>query len=288
MKNHFHKKDPTKANQKRFTDFKESSTSWQNVSKWYNSCVGESGHYYHKNIIIPGIKRLLNFDQLDRNQDNSLLDLACGQGVLSQNLPNFIDYQGIDLSKDLIAFAKKNYSNSLKQKKALASSKPLFEVSDITKPLSITKYDFSMATIILALQNIEDPFKVFQNAYKHLNKNGKLLIVMNHPCFRIPRQSSWQVDEMNKVQFRRIDRYKSPMKIPIQAHPSQGEHSVKTWSFHYPLANYTQWLFEAGFYIEIMEEWCSDKISTGKMAKIENRSREEFPLFLAIRAIKIK
>jgi len=35
-----------------------------------------------------------------------------------------------------------------------------------------------------------------------------------------------------------------------------------------------------------MEEWISDKKSTGAKARMENRSREEFPLFLALLAQK--
>ena len=37
---------------------------------------------------------------------------------------------------------------------------------------------------------------------------------------------------------------------------------------------------------EINEEWISDKRSMGKRAGMENRAREEFPLFLAILAKK--
>src|SRR5262249_49920639 len=111
--------------------------------------------------------------------------------------------------------------------------------------------------------------------------------VLNHPCFRIPRQSSWQVDSEKKIQYRRLDRYLSPMQIPINAHPSKGERSATTLSFHHPLSAYSQWLRDAGFVISCMEEWCSDKVSTGSAAKMENRSRAEFPLFLTLLSQKI-
>jgi hypothetical protein len=45
-------------------------------------------------------------------------------------------------------------------------------------------------------------------------------------------------------------------------------------------------LFNNGFLIEKMEEWISDKKSEGGRAKIEDKARAEFPLFLAIKAIK--
>ena len=72
------------------------------------------------------------------------------------------------------------------------------------------------------------------------------------------------------------------MEIPIQMNPSQKAQSTKTYSYHFPLSEITTWLREAGFVITRLEEWCSNKSSTGKNAKMENRARKEFPLFLAI------
>lgn len=244
-----------------------SNTSWEPVQKWYHSSVGEEGHYYHQKIVLPGVLKLLNL-----RPGSSLLDIACGNGVLARQLPKNIYYEGLDLSSSLIKEAKK-----------MLPSHP-FHISDITKPFPIKKTDFSHAAIVLAIQNVEQAGQVFLHAGKHLTPGGTLVIVMNHPCFRIPRQSSWKVDEAQKMQYRRIDRYSSPLQIPIQAEPSKGEKSAQTWSFHVPLSQYSKWLQEAGFMIELIEEWHSDKISTGKNAKMENRSREEFPLFMAIKA----
>lgn len=247
------------------------STSWQKIGKWYDETVSEHGHYYHQTLIIPGVMRLLGL-----TKESALLDLACGQGILSRHLPPGVSYTGVDLASSLIHAAQ--------QYNPQASYK--FLVGDVTKELPVKQTNFSHAAIILALQNIEEPLKVFKNASKHLEAGGKLIIVLNHPCFRIPRQSSWKVDVDNKVQYRRIDRYMSEMKIPIQTHPGKGKDSPQTWTFHYPLSSITQWLHEAGFVIQQIEEWCSDKESQGKAAKMENRSRTEIPLFMTILAVK--
>jgi ubiquinone/menaquinone biosynthesis C-methylase UbiE len=248
-------------------------TSWESVGNWYHGIVGNEGHYFHQKLIFPGILRLLEIKQ---QSSFSLLDLACGQGALAKQLPNSMQYTGIDLSSTLIKTAKQGNANKNRE----------FLVGDVSKPLPIQKKDFTMATVVLALQNIEHASKVIQNAMIHLAPQGKLLIILNHPCYRIPRQSSWEIDENKKIQYRRIDRYFSEMKIPIQMHPGKGEASPSTWSFRHPLSTYSQWLFDAGFQIAKIEEWCSDKVSTGKQAKMENRSREEIPLFMAILAVK--
>jgi ubiquinone/menaquinone biosynthesis C-methylase UbiE len=249
------------------------STSWQPVNKWYNAAVGEQGHYYHQTIIIPYTLKLLNL-----KKDSTLLDLACGQGIFGRSIPSHISYVGLDIAPDLIRAARQ-YDKEPHH---------TYKVADITHPLPLQNALFTHAIIILALQNISDPKIVFQHIAQHLQPGGQCVIVLNHPCFRIPRQSSWQVDEANKTQYRRIDRYMSPMEIPIQAHPSQKQGSPQTWSFHFPLSTYTTYLYEAGFQIALIEEWCSNKVSTGKMAKMENRSRDEIPLFMALSAVKTK
>lgn len=250
-----------------------SETTWEPEHRWYQRLVGEEGHYYHQKIIIPKIIGLIDFEA---HPQASVLDLACGQGILARNLPTHIKYVGLDLSPSLIKEAKRLDSNP----------QHAFYVADVTKNLPLGGEKFSHATILLALQNIEHPLLTLKNAFKHLVTEGNLIVVLNHPCFRIPRQSSWQVDSEKKLQYRRIDRYFSSMKIPIQTHPSKGTRSSTLISFHHPLSTYAQWLYEAGFLIEKIEEWCSDRVSTGKSAKMENRSREEFPLFLVILAKK--
>ncbi len=250
------------------------NTSWEKAGAGYDKIVGQTGHYYHEKVIFPNLLRI--FD-LKKQSTPSFLDLACGQGVLSRNLPSTVEYVGVDLSPSLIAFAKEK---NIEKNRS-------FHISDITLPLPVEKKDFDFCTIILALQNVEHPLHAFRNAAKHLKRGGKLVLVVNHPCFRIPGQSSWGVDHEKDIQYRRIDRYYQSMKIPIRMNPSQGARSVTTPSFHHPLSKWSLWLHQAGFAIETLEEWCSDKKSEGRCAKREDLSRQEIPLFMAIKAFKL-
>lgn len=248
---------------------KQTDTSWQAVSKWYGGIVGEKGHYFHQSVIIPKA-----IDLLDLKKESRLLDIACGQGVLARSIDPQIEYLGVDKANGLIAEAKKRDRNN----------KHKYIVADVTKNIPVREV-FDRAVIILALQNIKEPEKVIEQASQRLNKGGRFLIVLNHPSFRIPRQSSWEDDKHQKLQYRRVNRYMSPLEIPINAHPGQ-ENSPVTWSYHRPLEDYSKMLFEEGFYIEKIEEWTSEKHSTGKNSKQENRARDEFPMFMAILAIK--
>ncbi len=252
------------------------NVGWEAVDKWYDQIVGEEGHYYHQHVVIPNLLKLLD---LENFPSPSLLDLACGQGVLARHLPRNTNYCGIDIAPSLIAQAKSKMGKQTTKR---------FEVADICNPLPIEKKDFSHAVIVLALQNISEPQKAIEQAAAHLVTGGLLAVVLNHPCFRIPRQSSWGIDEGKKIQYRRLDRYLSSMKIPIQIHPSQGRSSQTLFSFHHSISDYSRYLANAGFVTLIMEEWISDKESVGKMAKMENRARSEFPLFLTFLVQKIE
>jgi len=244
-----------------------SDTSWESSASWYDKAVGEKGHLYHQTVVIPKLLALLQLRAGCR-----LLDLACGQGVVARALPAQIGYIGIDISPSLVREAKRRSSHQ-------------FLVGDVSQPLKVAK-DFTHACVVLALQNIEAPDTVVKNIAAHLLPEGRAVIVLNHPCFRIPRQSSWGIDEPKKLQYRRIDRYLSPLKIPIQTHPSQKEASTVTWSFHKSLSEYSLCFKESGFVIDSIEEWVSDRQSTGKNGRMENFARAEFPLFLAFSLLK--
>jgi len=247
----------------------QKNTSWDNVSQWYNGIVGEKGHYYHENVILPNVLRLLKL-----NPSAKLLDLGCGQGILARAIDQNVNYLGIDLAVNLIEEARRLDTNKNHS----------YAVADVSGNLPIKFSGFSHATIVLALQNIKHPFKVIKNCAMHLNKGGKLVIVLNHPAFRIPKHADWKV--IDNVQFRIEDNYMSHLEIPIDSSPFDNKNNMKTWSYHYPLSAYSEMLLDNGFVIEKIEEWISPKKSEGSMAKIEDKARMEFPLFLTIVAYK--
>ena len=249
----------------------QQNTSWDKVGDWYKETVGEKGHYYHEQVILPNVIRLLKL-----NPTAKLLDLGCGQGVLARAIPKEVAYLGLDLSPNLIEEARKLDQNPIHK----------YGVADICKELPIKFSGFSHAAIILALQNVAHPFKVFKNLAVHLNKGGKLVLILNHPSFRIPKHADWEVDRVKKIQYRKVECYMSPLEIPIESSPFDRINNVSTTSFHYPLSAYSEMLFDNGFVIEKIEEWVSPKKSEGGMAEVEDKARKEFPLFMAIVASK--
>ena len=77
-------------------------THWGDAADWYDGLVGEAGSEYHRHVVLPGAARLLATKPGD-----SVLDLACGQGVFCRLLARQgVQATGVDAAPDLIRFAK--------------------------------------------------------------------------------------------------------------------------------------------------------------------------------------
>jgi ubiquinone/menaquinone biosynthesis C-methylase UbiE len=246
-------------------------TQWDDVADWYDQLVGDEGSEFQREVIFPGVLRLLALKPAE-----SVLDVACGQGALCRILhKQGAKPTGVDAALDLIKLARKRSDPTIP-----------FLMGDVRQLGFLRATSFTAATCVLAIQNIDKPQPVFEGVARALNPAGRFVLVMMHPCFRGPKYTEWGWDEEQKSQYRRVDRYLVPRKEPIVTHPGKktGEY---TWTFHRPIQAYIKALRMAGLLIDALEEWPSHKNSTsGPRAAAENTARKEIPLFMAIRAIK--
>lgn len=245
-------------------------TSWGRDAAWYDDLLSKPGTYQEE-VILPNLLRIVLPQQGMR-----VIDLGCGQGYFSRALAaEGAEVLGIDAGSDLIALAEK------------AAGGPRYQVGDATKLTGISDSSFDRATIVLALQNIENANAAIAEAARVLTPDGKLILVMNHPAFRIPKHSAWEWSEDGATQYRTEDRYLSELREKIQTHPGSDPDRY-TISFHRPLQSYFKALQKAGLAVTRLEEWSSNRKSqAGPRAAAEDRARAEFPLFVCIEAGKI-
>lgn len=246
-------------------------TSWEHVARWYDSVLGEGGSRYHQEVIIPDALRLLNVKQNDR-----VLDLACGVGVFCRALhKQGARVTGVDASEELVRLAREKSPRAIH-----------YEVADARHMDRFNTNSLDAISCILAIQNMDPIEAIFSECARLIRPGGHLLLVMTHPCFRVPRQSGWGWDEQRQLLYRRIDHYLTPLKVPIQMHPGSAPH-ITTWTFHRPLSTYVSELTRKGFVVNALEEWPSNRVSKpGPRAKAEDSARREIPLFLALRAVR--
>lgn len=253
-------------------------TSWGNVAKWYDKLLINDSDSYQKNVILPNLIRII-----EPRKYLTILDIACGQGFFAYAFSDLgANIHACDISNELINIAKKTVKTNPD-----SGNKIDFFVSPSHEIKKIPDQSIDIVTIILALQNIEKLNETITECNRVLKKSGKLVFVLNHPAFRIPKESSWQWDEKTNNQFRRIDAYMSEKTIKIDMTPGEINPNRKqyTYSFHRPLQVYFKTLNKNGFCISRLEEWISHKTSqSGPKAKEEDRARKEIPMFLCIEA----
>lgn len=215
---------------------------------------------------------------MDIKKGETVLDLACGQGLFAREFQKAgATVVGSDISSELIDIARKKSPRDISYHIASADSFPFLKDRAVDK-----------VAIVLALQNIENMNGALEACTRVLTPNGKLYIVLNHPAFRIPKESAWEFDDKKHIQYRRIDRYLSSLKNEIDMNPG-GSSRIKTIFFHRPLQAYVKALGKCGFAITRLEEWNSHKKSQkGPRAEAENRARAEIPLFLTLEAQKVR
>ncbi|MBX7207340.1 MAG: methyltransferase domain-containing protein [Verrucomicrobiaceae bacterium] len=245
---------------------KPHATSWEKSAGWYDRIIGERGSELYRTVVIPSA-----LDMLRPARGERVLDLGCGQGVFSRALADAgAQVTGVDASRTLVTTARKYPSRT----PVRYLERDAAHLGDLGP--------FDALSAILCLQNMEHLPEVCAACARVLRPGGRMVWVLNHPCFRIPRQSSWGHEEERKIQYRRLDAYASPMSIPIVMHPGKAE-SETTISFHRSLHDLCAAAFSAGLVLAGLRELVSDKQSEpGPRARAENRARAEFPLFLAL------
>lgn len=244
--------------------YKKNPSGWDDVAQWYDGWVGKDGSEHHQKLAIPA---LLNC--LDLTKQSKLLDIGCGTGVLAPYINKTgASYLGIDISPKLISIAKKYHGKY-----------GTFTVGDARRLHQYFAADsFDACVFLLSIQDMNPLDNVLQQTALILREGGTVALLLVHPCFRIPRQSGWGYEKARKLQYRRIDRYLTPLKIPMKQH-KRGT----TISFHRPLSTYINTLGQYGLVIDKLDEITT--YQDGKN-KAERRANDEFPLFMAIRARK--
>jgi ubiquinone/menaquinone biosynthesis C-methylase UbiE len=250
---------------------------WDPVAAWYDRLVGETGSDYPKNVILPATLRML-----EARAGESIIDICCGQGVLAKPLleSGIGGFTGVDASPRLIESAKSRHGKDPRASFLIA------DVCQASAGWADGTHD--AATCLMAVHDVPDVVAMFSNIGRSLKPGGRAVFVFMHPCFRIPKKTHWGWDNDQKIQYRRIDSYGKPLEIPITTHP--GKDSGEQTAFHHrPLAELLSSMGKGGLAVIACEELYSHRRSqgSGPFSKAEHKAAEEFPLFMALTAVKL-
>ncbi|HEX6750719.1 MAG TPA: methyltransferase domain-containing protein [Longimicrobium sp.] len=249
------------------------SDSWNPVADWYAGWVGAEGSEHHRRLAIPALMEMLR-----PAPGEHVLDVGCGPGVLAPHVAGAgALYTGVDASRKLLAFARRHHG-----------AHGRFVAGDATRLRELAELGegaFDAAVFLLSIQDIDPLEDALASAAWAVRPGGRVVLLMTHPCFRVPRQSGWGWDRQRRLRYRRVDRYLTRLAVPMKGYGTARRGFTR--SYHRPLGAYVNGLSACGLLVDEVREIPTHKApEPGPQAKAERLANREIPLFLGLRAIK--
>ncbi len=157
-------------------DFKDNGLeAWEKNAEFWDEQMGDESNFFHCDIVRPNVEKLLEI-----NENDFVLDIACGNGNFSQRMAK----QGakviaFDYSHKMIELAIKRRNNVL--------DKVSFHVCDATKYDDLLKLKsekpFTKAVANMAIMDISEISPLFKAVFDMIDKGGIFVFATHHPCF---------------------------------------------------------------------------------------------------------
>lgn len=233
---------------------KKIESQWDKLANIRNNQQRYLHDETYENYLKPTI-----LDLLKKSDLSHVLDLGCGNGYLTE----FIAKQakrvtGIDISHENIKIAKKN--NQL-------GNLTYFKI-DAFDYLINNKNKFSTIVASMFLQDCANFKDISYLVYDNLNKSGKFILTITHPCYW-PRY--WGYENEDWFSYGKELIIEGNFKISSIPEPLS-----ETIHFHRPLEMYLDVFKNAGFILDDLIEIQPNHTNTNF----------KYPRFLAIQYIK--
>lgn len=259
------KKNTNRTNQK---------TSWGKEALWYDKLLEENTDTYQSKVILPNLLRILN-----PKPNEVVVELGCGQGFFSRIIAKMgAKVLGIDIGAELVKIAEERAG-----REGLSGKQASFYTASADAVPMVADRSADAVIIILALQNMKNLAGVIAEVRRVLNQNGRVVLVLNHPAFRVIKNSDWGYDDKTNTQYRKVSKYLSQFEVSVDMHPGNKKINTTTKSFHRSLQDYMKVFAKEGLAITRIEEWISHKESErGPRQVAEDIARKEIPMFMCV------
>lgn len=158
---------------------KESRSAWEANADYWDTKMGDTSNYFHREIIRPHTEELLCVKPGDM-----VLDIACGNGNFSQRMA--------ECGARVVAF---DYSGKMiehaKSRSTVYRDQIYFHVCDATNYSEmlalLSGRAFDKAVANMALMDISDIEPLLKALAGILPNKGIFVFSIHHPCFERPR-----------------------------------------------------------------------------------------------------
>ena len=206
--------------------------NWDNIADAYLS-ISED----RDKIIFPFLSKVIN-----ENQARSIVDVGGGDGRFIELVMNFFGHDHFD------DIALTDTSARMRER-AHTRLRTVIDLSIVESPKYLKRDHWDIVTFIavwMSLETEEQCIEALSEIKDLLNKNGKLIAAITHPCFRGLNYHSFSAN------FDLSDYFRSGMKFRVNLYDNT--RSLAIWDTHWTLSDHTRQLQSAGFVIDYIVE----------------------------------
>lgn len=207
----------------------EISDSWGKNVEIRSKDLENGTDYSYIRVIMPWV--LERIEELAISESR-ILDVGCGCGYLTNNIYNrgFKKIDGIDISEHSIRYASQKYP----------------QISFIHGDINTykTTYDYDLCIAVMTVNNVYDAQRFFSALKKILKDNGKVILVLPHPCF-------WPKHHLKENEYNYMN--ETPYKF-IFSTKGRKDYSSNVLFFHRTLETYLNYIRNENFTISRFDE----------------------------------
>lgn len=227
--------------------------AWDTNARFWDERMAD-GNDFFKLLVWPSVQELLQ-----PQPGESLLDIACGNGVTSHRLAQTgAHVVAIDFSEEMIQLARDRHGSTQLDYRVLDASDP-----NALRGLGVGGFDGALCN--MALMDIADTRPLMTALASLLRPTGRFVFSVLHPCFNNP--AVVQMGELQDCEgvlvttySVKISRYLTPFTQTGLAMPGQ---PMPHPYFHRPLEILLGEGFSAGFVLDALEERSFPPENTG-------------------------
>lgn len=220
---------------------------WDSKAAFWDERMGE-GNLFQQVLVGPTSERLLEL-----RADELVLDVACGNGVMSRRLARSgARVVATDFSATFLERARARapeYAGRIEY--------VLADATDRAQLLALGEARFDAAVCNMALQDMTTIEPLLLALAQLLKPAGRFVFSIPHPAFSIPAGSTLTLEEADRdgelVEIRavKIDAY---LHVPAAKGVGMPGESAAHYYFHRPLGELLGACFAAGFVLDALEE----------------------------------
>lgn len=220
---------------------------WNRNARFWDDRMGDEGNDFHSLLIRPAAEQLLEI-----KADETVLDVACGNGIFSRHLAQLgAQVVAIDFSETLIDLAKARTGKN--------SDRITYQVMDATdgdQLLSLGAGRFDAAVSNMALMDMATITPLLESLSRLLKPKGRFVFSLSHPCFLTPGMT--RVIEEDDREGEIVTRYSIKVSDYITPTAHKGLAIVgqpaAQYYFHRPFSLLFKECFKVGFVLDGLEE----------------------------------